>query len=136
MKYIKDYDHIAEASKLVSWDQEVNNSDPRQKPMISSVKYDFTCKKPLFRITGIILGVSSAISLHKYQIIALFMACGFISACTPTITSVCPPIQKYSFQFNQSLATEIEALPNNSLIPRVVSDYINLRDQLKICRSK
>ena len=67
----------------------------------------------------------------KHLILLLFLA-----ACTPTITSVCPPIQQYSFQFNQSLATEIEALPNNSLIPRVVSDYINLRNQLKICRSK
>jgi Tfp pilus assembly protein PilP len=59
-----------------------------------------------------------------------------LSGCAQPITNVCPPIQKYSFQFNQSLATEIEQLPDSSLIPRVISDYINLRDQLKICRSK
>lgn len=60
----------------------------------------------------------------------------FLAGCSPTITSVCPPIQQYSKQFNQSLATEIEALPDSSLIPRVISDYISLRDQNKLCRSK
>lgn len=58
----------------------------------------------------------------------------FLAACSPTITNICPPIEVYSKEFNKELAAEIEALPDNSLIPRVVSDYISLRDQLKICR--
>lgn len=58
----------------------------------------------------------------------------FLTACSPTITNICPPIQEYSKEFNKELAAEIEALPDNSLIPRVVSDYISLRDQIKTCR--
>jgi len=58
----------------------------------------------------------------------------FLVACSPTITNVCPPIQVYSKEFNKELAAEIEALPDSSLIPRVVSDYVSLRDQLKTCR--
>lgn len=57
-----------------------------------------------------------------------------VTGCTPAITSICPPIQVYSNEFNKELAAEIEALPDNSLIPRVVSDYISLRDQIKTCR--
>ncbi len=63
-----------------------------------------------------------------------FFASLFLTACSPTITSVCPPIEVYSKEFNKELAAEIEALPDNSLIPRVVSDYISLRDQIKTCR--
>lgn len=82
-------------------------------------------------------GSRSAISLYKSQIIALFMTCGFISACTPTITNVCPPIQVYSKEFNKELADEVEKLPDGSLIIRALIDYTNLRDQLRICnRSK
>lgn len=58
----------------------------------------------------------------------------FVAACSPTITNVCPPIEVYSKEFNKELAAEIEALPDSSLIPRVVSDYISLRDQIKTCR--
>lgn len=58
----------------------------------------------------------------------------FLVACSPTITNVCPPIEVYSKEFNKELAAEIEALPDSSLIPRVLSDYISLRDQLKTCR--
>ncbi len=58
-----------------------------------------------------------------------------VTGCTPNITNVCPPIQVYSKEFNKELAAEIESLPGNSLIPRVLSDYISLRDQLRVCLS-
>lgn len=88
--------------------------------MISLIKSKFLCQKRLFRV--------------RYSLMLASLA--LMAACSPTITSVCPPVQQYSKQFNQSLANEIEDLPDNSLIVRVISDYINLRDQLKICRSK
>jgi len=67
----------------------------------------------------------------KHLILLLFLA-----ACTPTITSVCPPVKHYSPQFSNKLANELEKLPEGNPILEITADYINLRDQLKICRSK
>ncbi|MBL8686699.1 MAG: hypothetical protein JNK86_04455 [Alphaproteobacteria bacterium] len=58
-----------------------------------------------------------------------------VTGCTPAITSICPPIQVYSNEFNNQLANEVKKLPDNSLILRVLSDYISLRDQLRVCLS-
>jgi len=60
----------------------------------------------------------------------------FLAGCSPTITSVCPPVKHYSPQFSNKLANELEKLPEGNPILEITADYINIRDQLKICRSK
>jgi len=67
----------------------------------------------------------------KYLILLILL-----TGCSPTITSVCPPIKDYSPQFSNKLANELEKLPEGNPILEITADYINLRDQLKICRSK
>ncbi len=59
-----------------------------------------------------------------------------LTGCSPTITNVCPPVKHYSPQFSNKLANELEKLPEGNPILEITADYINLRDQLKICRSK
>lgn len=66
----------------------------------------------------------------------LIISLALMAACTPVITNVCPPIKQYSPQFSKKLADELEKLPEGNPIIEVTADYINLRDQLKICRSK
>jgi len=48
----------------------------------------------------------------------------------------CPPIAQYSEEFNAALADELDALPDNSTIPMVVTDYAKLRDRIRTCEQE
>lgn len=60
----------------------------------------------------------------------------FVAGCVAPVPNYCPRIPRYGKAFNEQLANELEPIPDNSAIMRVVEDYISLRDQLQACRGK
>jgi hypothetical protein len=47
---------------------------------------------------------------------------------------VCPPIKKYSREFQNKIAAEIENAPGNATWPEVLVDYNLLRKQAFVCQ--
>lgn len=58
-----------------------------------------------------------------------------LAACSPTVKTTCPPLVEYDQAFMDRLATEIDGLPSDSAMVRVVVDYRRLRDLTRACRS-
>lgn len=61
----------------------------------------------------------------------LLTACGTASS---NPACVCPPIKEYSREFQDKLAKEIEAAPNNAVFLKALEDYELERGQLRQCR--
>lgn len=47
--------------------------------------------------------------------------------------SACPPTKKYKQADRYKLATELEGLPNDSIIPGFIADYFVLRTMVHEC---
>lgn len=47
---------------------------------------------------------------------------------------VCPPVVEYSTADQVRAADEVEALPEDAVIVRMLSDYAVLRDQARACK--
>lgn len=62
--------------------------------------------------------------------VSLLTACAGVNSNPAT---ACPPIKKYSREFQSKLADEIEAASDKAIWPLVVQDYSLLRNQLKSC---
>lgn len=61
----------------------------------------------------------------------------FLTACAcPQPTIVCPKITTWTQQQNSSIAADIRKLPEDSLIPLVVADYHNMRQEAVACKAK
>lgn len=68
----------------------------------------------------------------------------WLSGCASTVYRTeleiyCPSIVAYSEEFNTKLADEIESLPiteGNPAIVDALSDYISLRDKIRVCQKK
>ena len=57
------------------------------------------------------------------------------SACAPGVSSsACPPLVVYSRADMHRAADELQQLPANSAIERMLADYAVLRDQVRACR--
>jgi len=67
---------------------------------------------------------------------------GLLTACEGPVYRTnlevyCPPIKKYSEEFNEALAGELEALPQSyEAIPNTISDYAKLRDRIRACETE
>lgn len=48
--------------------------------------------------------------------------------------AVCPVLKQYDPDFLAQVDRELDSLPNNSALGRMVDDYLNLRDQVRACR--
>jgi hypothetical protein len=49
----------------------------------------------------------------------------------------CPPLKSYSTDFNEILAAELDVLDEDyEAIPEVVTDYIKLRDRIRVCEQE
>jgi hypothetical protein len=49
----------------------------------------------------------------------------------------CPPLANYSPEWNESLAQELDALPQEySSIPMAITDYAKLRDRIRRCNDE
>ncbi|MCU9850544.1 hypothetical protein OEZ60_21430 [Defluviimonas sp. WL0024] len=46
----------------------------------------------------------------------------------------CPPVVDYTSAEQSRAADEVEALPEGTVIVRMLSDYAVLRDQVRACR--
>ena len=46
----------------------------------------------------------------------------------------CPPVVEYSPADQARAATEVDAMPENAVVVRMMSDYAVLRDQARACR--
>jgi len=49
----------------------------------------------------------------------------------------CPPLVNYSPEWNEGLAQELDALPQEySSIPMAITDYAKLRDRIRRCNDE
>jgi hypothetical protein len=46
---------------------------------------------------------------------------------------VCPPVAEYGADLQARAAMEVEALPEDSALPALLSDYAVMRDQARAC---
>ena len=46
----------------------------------------------------------------------------------------CPPVVEYSAADQTRAADEVDALPEDAMVVRMLSDYAVLRDQARACR--
>lgn len=71
---------------------------------------------------------------------AVTMLLGSVTSCAPRVQKIyiptCPHITAYSVADQQQLKREIQAHTEASMIRRVASDYIGLRDQARACQTK
>ncbi len=65
--------------------------------------------------------------------IALAIALAALAACARTISS-CPPIVEYDQATRDRAADELQLLPEDSAIERLLDDYAVLRAQVRACR--
>lgn len=71
----------------------------------------------------------------KLRLTALAIALLLPSACAPgASSSACPPLVVYSPADMHRAADELQQLPVNSAIERMLADYAVLRDQVRACR--
>ena len=52
----------------------------------------------------------------------------------PGVVQGCPSPVEYAAEFRERAASEIERLPDDSAIVRLLSDYMSLRQQARSCR--
>ena len=61
----------------------------------------------------------------------------FASGCATAVSNppaACPPLVAYSRTFQAQAATELDELPPDSAVVRMMQDYGTLRDQIRACR--
>ena len=56
-----------------------------------------------------------------------------LAACTHTIHG-CPPVPEWSDEDRNRLASEVEALPDGTMIERAVGEYGVMREQARLCQ--
>jgi hypothetical protein len=70
--------------------------------------------------------------------VALDLATIWLSGCAMgvserPIANVCPPVVKYSREFEARAAEELALLPERSVIAEMLSDYAVMRQQARAC---
>jgi len=72
----------------------------------------------------------------------LVLAVVLLTGCEKTVYRTnlevyCPPLKSYSTDFNEILAAELDVLDEDyEAIPEVVTDYIKLRDRIRVCEQE
>lgn len=66
----------------------------------------------------------------------LLSGCGTVGGNFSGNVSVCPKVVEYGQNFRESLATELQTLPENAALVRALLDYGELRDRLRACAGK
>ena len=69
---------------------------------------------------------------------ALVLATILLSGCAtgisePRTATVCPPLVKYSREFQVRAAEELAGLPEGAMIAEMLSDYAVMREQARRC---
>ena len=74
--------------------------------------------------------------------VLLIIAAVLLIGCEKTVYRTnlevyCPPLKSYSTDFNETLAAELDVLNEAyEAIPEVVTDYIKLRDRIRVCEQE
>ena len=72
------------------------------------------------------------------QLAALALAMTLLSGCalgsSEAWVGACPPVVEYCHAEQAQAAAEVEALPENALIERMLADYAVMRAQARACR--
>ena len=59
----------------------------------------------------------------------------FLTSCGPaTLSSVCPPPVEYTDAQQAQLANELEPIPVDSMVMRVILDFRTVNGELRACR--
>ena len=68
---------------------------------------------------------------------ALALSIALLTAGCGAVVTACPPITKYSAEVQTQAADELEAAiaAGAVVVPRMMGDYMILRDQIRKCRS-
>ncbi|PVZ48378.1 hypothetical protein DD557_06300 [Thalassobacter stenotrophicus] len=53
----------------------------------------------------------------------------------PSGVAACPPVVEYSREFQARAAEELALLPDGSALVEMISDYVIMRDQVRVCTS-
>ncbi|MFN7640465.1 MAG: hypothetical protein ACK5PR_01820 [bacterium] len=62
---------------------------------------------------------------------ALIFGLVMLAGCGHNTALVCPSIVPYSQSIQQGAAAELKALPNNSIVARMIEDYGELRAHIR-----
>jgi hypothetical protein len=71
--------------------------------------------------------------MGRFSVLALIVLSG-CAAPAPVYIKTCPVLVNYSRQFDQAAGAQIEALPSESPVTKMISDYIALRAQVRACK--
>ena len=63
----------------------------------------------------------------------MLSGCG-MAVSEPPIATGCPPLVRYSRQFQVRAAEEVALLPQGSAVAEMLSDYAVMRDQARACQ--
>ena len=80
----------------------------------------------------------SAICLRR-RLVVLAITASWLAGCGTggsdrAVTTACPPVVEYSAEFQARAAAELEALPADTPLTEMLSDYAVMRDQARVCQ--
>ena len=76
------------------------------------------------------------------KILTLLALTTSLTGCAETVYRTqlevyCPPLAQYTPEWNNGLADELDALPDDSTrIPLAITDYARLRDRIRLCEKE
>lgn len=72
----------------------------------------------------------------KPGLIALGTVTILLTGCARAVSdhAACPPVVEYPTEFQRRAAAEVEALPPNTVIERLLADYHVMREQGRACK--
>jgi len=66
----------------------------------------------------------------------VLIATAFLNACATVVSDTCPTLFDYSEAEQARVADELDALPEGSVIARLVGDYGVVRNEIRACRGE
>ena len=64
-------------------------------------------------------------------VIILLSGCAALGKSEPIYLTRCPPLAAYTQAEREQAANEIEAMPPEAVTPRMIADYVTLRDRCR-----
>jgi len=63
--------------------------------------------------------------------VLLLIGTVYLGGCATVVSEACPQIRTYSPEVQARAADELEALPENSVLPTFIGDYAVMREELR-----
>lgn len=78
------------------------------------------------------------VEFWKPRLVVLIIVTSLLSVCatvsSTSVIGVCPPVVEYDAEFQARTAEEMQALPKDSEVVKVLSDYAIMREQARGCQ--